>query len=74
MIKEIELFFAPTTWNNRHSETADNLERTNHSSIPLARHLKVECARQWKYFRILNIFFSLKEKEENLLILNNFFH
>lgn len=45
------------TWNNRHGEAADNLERANDSPIPLAGHLEVKRSRERKYFCVLDIFF-----------------
>lgn len=61
-IKEGGWSFAPTTWNNRHGEAADDLERADNSSVPLAGYLEVERSRKREYFSILDIFFSLKQK------------
>lgn len=63
MIKEDGWSFAPTTWNNRHGEAADDLERADDSSIPLAGHLEVKRSREREYFCILDIFLSLKQKK-----------
>lgn len=48
-----------------HGQPADDLQRADDSSVPLARHLEVQRARQREHLRVLHVLLPLQQSKQD---------